>query len=378
MDACQICFRRGHRAPDCYNLPHFFNLTKKLQPQALSAQSSLQPAYDPSWYPDTGASTHMTGDATLLQKRSSYGGPDSVQLGNGERLPVSHIGNTALSLGSSSFHLNNVYVVPSMRKNLSSIAQFCADNHVLYAFDAHSFYIFDLHSLSLLYQGQCKDGLYKIPALSSRLHALSTSHSSSPLCHRRLGHPSTQVMSHLSSNHLLSSSFKFQPSFCRGCAMSKSTRLPFPASFDIKTSFPFQLVHSDVWQSPALSVSGYKYYLLFTDDYSRYTWLYFMRHKSEVFAHFKNFVAHISNQFSTQIQQFQSDGGGEYDNNQFRSFCSSLGIHHRFSCPHSPEQNGLAERKHRHISTVARTLLFTSHVPFHHWPEAISTAVYLI
>src|SRR3954466_1566249 len=109
MDACQICFRRGHRAPDCCHLSHFFCSTKKLQPQALSAQSSLQLAYDPSWYPDTGASTHMTGDATLLQKRFSYGGPDSVQLGNGDRLPVSPIGNTALSLGLSSFLHNNVY-----------------------------------------------------------------------------------------------------------------------------------------------------------------------------------------------------------------------------------------------------------------------------
>ena len=189
-------------------------------------------------------------------------------------------------------------------KNLLSIAQFWDDNHVLCAFDMHSFYIFDLHSRSLLYQGQCRDGLYKIPALSSRLHALSASHSSSPLWHHRLGHPSTQIMSHLCSNHFLSSIFKFQPSFCHGCAMGKSTRLPFPASFEIKTSFSFQLVHSDIWQPPALSVSGYKYYLLFTDDYSRYTWLYFMRHKSQDFTHFKNFVAHVSNQFSTQIQQF--------------------------------------------------------------------------
>ena len=95
----------------------------------------------------------MTGDPILLQKRSPYNGPDRVHLGNGERLRVSHIGNTTLSLGLSFFHLNNVYLVPSMRKNLLSIAQFCADNHVLCAFDAHSFYIFDLHSHSLLYQG---------------------------------------------------------------------------------------------------------------------------------------------------------------------------------------------------------------------------------
>src|SRR5436189_5784192 len=89
-------------------------------------------------------------------------------------------------------------------------------------------------------------------------------------------------------------------------------------------------------------------------------------------------VAHVSNQFSTQIQQFQSDGGGEYDNNQFRSFCTSLGIHHRFSCPHTLEQNGLAERKLRYISTVAHTLLFTSHFPLCHWPATLSTALYLL
>src|SRR4051812_45988768 len=102
-------------------------------PQAMSAQFSSQSAYYHSWYPDTGASTHMTGNVAPLQHRSPYRGSNTVQLGNGEQLSVSHNGNTVLQLGSSSFQLNNIYVVPYMCKNLLSIAKFCADNYVLCA-----------------------------------------------------------------------------------------------------------------------------------------------------------------------------------------------------------------------------------------------------
>src|SRR3954465_1381603 len=103
-----------------------------------------------------------------------------------------------------------------------------------------------------------------------------------------------------------------------------------------------------------------------------------MKNKSEVLHHFHNFISYVNTQFSTTIKQFQNDGGGKYDNKNFAQFCSSLGIHHRLSCPHTPVQNGLAERKHRHIADIARTILSVSHVPLRHWPEAVSTTVYLI
>ena len=103
-----------------------------------------------------------------------------------------------------------------------------------------------------------------------------------------------------------------------------------------------------------------------------------MKHKSEVLDHFKNFLTYIKTQFSAILQQFQSDGGGEYVSDPFVDSCSSFGIHRRLSCPCTPEQNGLAERKHHHIANMARTLLLTSHVPLCHWVDAVSTAVYLI
>src|SRR3954470_17997477 len=124
--------------------------------------------------------------------------------------------------------------------------------------------------------------------------------------------------------------------FCKDCATGKSTRLPFASSTEIKTDFPFALVHSDVWQSPTLSASGFKYYVLFFDDYIRYSWLYFMKNKSKVLHYFRNFVLYVKNQFFSTIKQFQNDGGGEYDNRNFSTFCSSLGIHHHLSCPHTP------------------------------------------
>lgn len=74
----------------------------------------------------------MTGNPTILQQCIPYTGSNSVLLGNGDQLPISYIGNMALPIGSSSFRLNNVYVIPSMRKNLLSIAQFCKDNHVFF------------------------------------------------------------------------------------------------------------------------------------------------------------------------------------------------------------------------------------------------------
>ena len=120
-----------------------------------------------------------------------------------------------LPIGSSYFHLNNVYVIPSMRKNLLSIAQFCQDNHVLCAFNSHHFYIFDLTHGSLLYQGPCKYGLYKLPALPSRLQAISASHQSSSLWHNRLGHPSSKVMSFLGSNNFCLLTFLLKSLFVR-------------------------------------------------------------------------------------------------------------------------------------------------------------------
>ncbi|CAL9000116.1 unnamed protein product [Prunus brigantina] len=100
--------------------------------------------------------------------------------------------------------------------------------------------------------------------------------------------------------------------------------------------------------------------------------------KMRFFSHFQTFLAMVTNQFHTTVQILQSDNGTEYVNNAFSDLCSQLGIHQHFSCPHTPQQNGLAERKHRHIATMISTLLTTSHTPHNLWVKAALTAVHLI
>lgn len=112
-----------------------------------------------------------------------------------------------------------------------------------------------------------------------------------------------------------------------------------------------------------MSTSGFTYYVLFIDDYSRFTWVYPLKHKSEVFSKFLAFKAYAEKQFSTSLQVFRTDGGGEYCSNSFANFLTQHGIVHQLSCPHTPSQNGVAERKHRHIVETTIALLHQSFLP---------------
>jgi transposase InsO family protein len=114
------------------------------------------------------------------------------------------------------------------------------------------------------------------------------------------------------------------------------------------------LIHSDVWTSPVVSISAMKYFVTFIDCYSRMTWIYLMKQKSEVLTCFRDFYAYIQNRFSTNIQIIRTDNGTEYVNNEFGSFLSEKGILHQTSCPDTLPQNGVAERKNRHLLKVAR------------------------
>lgn len=159
--------------------------------------------------------------------------------------------------------------------------------------------------------------------------------------------------------------------------MAKSHKLSFPISHTAST-VPFQLVHMDVWgPSPVPSNKGYRYYLLVVDDFTRYTWLFPLHYKSEVKYAISNFKAYVTNQFHTTIQTVRSDNGGEFVNHFLLSLFLTHGVVHQTSCPHTPQQNGVVERKHRHLIETTITLLLQAQLPTKFWLEALTTAVYL-
>ena len=144
-----------------------------------------------------------------------------------------------------------------------------------------------------------------------------------------------------------------------------------------KSTQPLELIHSDLWgPAPLTSHFGFNYYVIFIDGFSRFSWLYNLKKKSELFENFLEFKRRVENQSSSKIKSFQSDWGGEYQ--PLHSFFKQEGITHRVSSPHTPKQNGTAERKHRHIVETALSLLKQASLPQKYWDEATSIAIYLI
>jgi transposase InsO family protein len=133
-----------------------------------------------------------------------------------------------------------------------------------------------------------------------------------------------------------------------------------------------------VWTSPIPSLSGCKYYVLFVDDYSRFAWLYPLLNKSDVYQCFVKFTLLVENLFSSKIKQLQTDNGGEYTSAHFKQFLAQHGIFHRLTCPHTSQQNGIAERKHRHIMEMGLTLLAQSGLSPKYWVDSFLTAIFLI
>ena len=114
------------------------------------------------------------------------------------------------------------------------------------------------------------------------------------------------------------------------------------------------------------------------DDFTCFTWLFLLKRKFDVFKVFLHFKSLVANQFNAKIQTLRTDGGGEFVNTNFKSFCLEHGIQHQLSCPYFPQQNGVAKRKHKQIVASGLSMLHHSNLPFSYWSNAFSTAVYLL
>ena len=165
---------------------------------------------------------------------------------------------------------------------------------------------------------------------------------------------------------------------CVSCQLGKQPALPFNSSESISTDI-FDLIHSDVWgPSPVSSIGESRYFVVFVDDYSRYSWIFLMKHRSELLQVYSNFAKMVETQFSKRIKIFRSDNALEYTQYAFQAVLHSYGTVHHLTCPGTSQQNGRAERKLRHILDTIRALLFSAKVPAPFWGEAALHAVHAI
>ena len=162
------------------------------------------------------------------------------------------------------------------------------------------------------------------------------------LRHARLVHPSLSRLQLLASQGHLGS-VQFQKFHCTSCHFGKQTKLPFNKS-DSFSSAPFDLIHSDILGPPPVPTEGgSKYFVIFVDDFSRYTWIYLLHYRSELVSIYQTFRKMIETQFNRTVKVFQSDNAQEYNDKFFLSFLDSHGTLPQWSCPYTSQQNGRAE-----------------------------------
>ena len=164
---------------------------------------------------------------------------------------------------------------------------------------------------------------------------------------------------------------------CDTCHLSKSTRVPFPSSSS-RANRSFDIVHSDIWGPVLESIDGYKFFVSFVDDFSRVTWIYLLKHKSEVMNVFQIFHMMIMTQFFAKIKTLRSDNGTEYMSKNMTHYLATHGILHQLSCVGTPQQNGIAEWKNRDLLEKTRALMIQMHVPKKFWSHGVLSAAYLI
>jgi hypothetical protein len=289
-----------------------------MQLVAMTAQTNEEFTHQ-EWLADSGANTHVTADSSLLIESQPFDGSETVGVGNGAGLLIHNTGSSIVQSphsASCKLLLSQILHCPDASANLLSINKFCKDNRCWFALTDIDFTVKDNLTGKILLHGPSENGLYpirlhphslnKTPGLTALLGVKTTD----MVWHQRLGHPSISILQHLFRHqHLPLLGLVSQSTVCECCQLGKSKQLPFSESIRSSSS-PLEVIHFDVWTSPVPSLSGCKFYVLFIDEYSWFTWLYPIMNKNEIFQCFIKFKLLVENLFSTTIKYFQTDNGG--------------------------------------------------------------------
>ena len=277
------------------------------------------------WLVDSGASSHMTWERNILTNYREFVQKQKVSLGDGRTVDAVGVGDVHVNMQFKVSQprkcvLYQVLYVPGLACNLFSVRATAAKgNHV--KFGRSRCWIRDSNG-KLCGIGSLIEKLYRLNCEFApvehniREHvAVASEDNDMDLWHQRLGHLCEQQLKYMVNKDLvigvkLPKATKL--SFCEGCVEGKMCRKPF-SLVGVRSNRKLQLVHSDVCGPlPTESLGGHKYFVTFTDDYSRWCAVYFMKHRSEVLAKFKEFEALTTTDCELKIRALRTDNGGEY------------------------------------------------------------------
>ncbi|KAJ9566973.1 hypothetical protein OSB04_002939 [Centaurea solstitialis] len=200
------------------------------------------------------------------------------------------------------------------------------------------------------------------------------------LWHQRLCHQNFKDMNKLVTRGLVSGlpeSRLSKDTLCPACALGKMKRSSHPPKLETNCRSPLDMIHMDLCGPMRIeSLARKKYMLVMVDEFSRFTWLEFLRAKSDVADRIIAFIKRIQVSLNLKVKKLRSDNGTEFRNSKLQSFLEHVGISHNFSAVRTPQQNGVVERKNRTLVEAARSMMAHSGVPKSFWAEAVATACY--
>jgi len=202
--------------------------------------------------------------------------------------------------------------------------------------------------------------------------------------HYRFGHLNMASLRKMANENIvyglksINKSIDLKGDICETCAKSKLSVKPFPKAAENRENEVLSLIHTDICgPMNKQSAGGARYFATFIDDYSRYTFVYFLKTRDQILNAFKDFVVFAERQCGKKIKAVRSDNGREYVSRDFENFMSENGIKRQLTVPYTPQQNGVAERANRTLVEMARSMLVHSGTNESLWGEAVRTAAYL-
>ncbi|KAK8680980.1 hypothetical protein V6N13_053388 [Hibiscus sabdariffa] len=380
---CVHCGKHRHWQRNC---PIYLEDVKKAKAVGASVSDiyviDVSMSTSSSWVLDTGFGSRIcTSLQGLYMRRNLAKGDVDLRVGNGARVVALAVGTYVLSLPSGLIlNLENFYFVPSLTKNIIYVS--CLDKigfEIIIKNNSCSFYYDNLfygsaQLINVLYILNQENMIYNINTKKSKTNDSNQTY----LWHCRLGHISERRISKLHKDGLLDPFVFEQFDVCESCLLGKMTKAPFSGKGE-RASDLLGLIHSDVCGPMNTQArGGFQYFITFTNDFSRYGYIYLMCHKSEALEKFKEFKNEVQNQHGKSIKALRSDRGGEYLSQDFDELLKECGIVSQLTPPGTPQWNRVSERRNQTLLNMVWSMMSHTDLPTSFWGYALETTTFTL
>jgi transposase InsO family protein len=339
------------------------------------------------WNTDSGATSHMTPHIHWIRNYKPYRVP--IRLANNSIVYSAGIGSVVFNpsvrgQNRRAVEFSQVLHVPDLKQNLLSILYLTRHKQFIVHIDSREMRF--ICENTLLFTAQINENNAAFLDGTTEANPESVNFTSTlpldiSLWHRRLAHHDYNSVKQMISKHLVTGikieSKQAPDPICEPCLSGKMNANPFPSSTSRSTK-ALELIHTDL-HGPfkTRTISGYRYWITFIDDFTRFRAVMFLKSKDQAFDAFKRYKAYAETHLSSKIKSMRCDKGGEYISKEFIDFTQHHGITRQYTVRARPQQNGVAERANRTIQEHVTAMLQESRLPPSFLGQAVASYIHV-